>query len=271
MKKIFKMIATDMDGTLLKYHHEITPRTKRALLEAKKQGITIVVATGRPFQTVKKYIAEHPYIDFFVVNNGAAIYDTKKKGYIIEHAFKSQEVKDILEFAKTYTPHYEVHSEHAIYVHGHLRETFFKAMSKKLIGYEPIILPLSDVSIFDQVNATKILLIEEDQIKYDKLKSATKALGNYEVIQSQVAYIDINLENISKGQAITELANTLKMNLEDVIAFGDQENDLSMLQVSGFGVAMENAVPLVKKNADHITNSADNEGVAKTIEEFVLF
>ena len=91
------------------------------------------------------------------------------------------------------------------------------------------------------------------------------------MIQSQVAYIDINLENISKGQAITELANTLKMNLEDVIAFGDQENDLSMLQVSGFGVAMENAVPLVKKNADHITNSADNEGVAKTIEEFVLF
>ena len=270
MKKTFKMIATDMDGTLLKHHHEITPRTKKVLLEAKNKGITIVVATGRPFQTIKKYIVEHPYIDYFIVNNGAAIYDTNKKGYIIEHAFDGNTVEKLLAFASTYTPHYEVHTEHAIYVHGTLRERFFIEMSKKLNGYEPHVLPLNDPSIFNDINVTKLLLIEEDEKKYERLKEATKAFGDYEVIQSQVAYIDVNVANISKGNAIEELSKQLNISLNDIIAFGDQENDLSMIQTSGFGVAMDNAVQKVKNAASYITESADDEGVAKAIEKFVL-
>lgn len=270
MKKTYKMIASDMDGTLLKDHHDITPRTKKALLKAKENGAIIVIATGRPFQTVKKYVKEHPYIDYFIVNNGAAIYDTQKKGYIIEHPLDHVALIELIDVVKAYTPHYELHSEHAIYVHGDLRKRFFERMSSKLEGYEPHIVSFDHVKMIKDVSVTKLLMIEEDQEKYDILKAKMKSFQAYEVIQSQVAYIDVNGLGISKGQAIKELSAQLNIPLEDIIAFGDQENDLSMIQSVGFGVAMENAVQVVKEHASYITEHADEDGVAKAIETFML-
>lgn len=270
MKKTFKLIATDMDGTLLKNHHEITQFTSETLIKAHEQGIQIVVATGRPFQTVKQYMSQHPYIDFFIINNGAAVYTNQNEDAVIEHAFDGETVKEILTFAATYTNDFEVHTKDAIYIHGKIRETFFKRFISKNPINPPNILPLDDFNIFSQVPATKILLIEENQEKYEMLKEAIKSFGLFEINQSQISYIDINLKGISKGHALEELTNSLNISMEDVIAFGDQENDLTMISMAGFGVAMDNATPDVKKHAQHITDSADDEGVAKAIETFVL-
>ena len=270
MNKHIKLIATDLDGTLLKNHHEITPLTEKTLKEAQKRGIKLVVATGRPYQTVKQYMIKHPYIDYFMINNGAAIYSNKDALAVIEHTFDGDTVKKILSFARTYTNDFEVHTKDAIYIHGSIRKKFFENAILREQDNPPNVCPLEDDTIFSHIKATKILLIEEDVSRYETLKQRVKAFGSFEIIQSQTSYIDINLKGISKGHALSELALSLNINMEDVMSFGDQENDLTMIKMSGFGVAMENAVDMLKKEASYITQSSDKEGVANAIQTFIL-
>lgn len=266
-----KMIVSDLDGTLLKDHKIITEYTKDAILKAKEKGILFVVATGRPMQTIKPYLNGVDFVDYYIVSNGMAVYDPKKKDFVISHTFNKEDLLKILEVSEKHVPNFDIHAHEGLYYKGPLRETYFNAIKKGSKKEDaPNVYPLEELEDLYQLSVTKIMWIEEDLEQYERLTQKAHDLNDYQIVRSQDSYIDINLKGISKGKTLKDLVESLNIEASEIIAFGDQNNDISMIQYAGIGVAMENATAELKAVADIITSSSDDDGVAKMINTVLV-
>lgn len=263
-----KLIATDLDGTLLKEHRYITPENKAALLKAHNQGIKIVIATGRPYQLVKGIIEEVPFVETFILNNGAAVYHTLSQKNVFETPVKPDVLKEIIRYSETENVDFEVHTHDAIYVKGDKRLRFFSTMSKDLSeNHQPNILDFNKNSL--STSATKMMLIEPDLHRYNQFKSHLDTFKEISVVQSQDSYIDINAQNISKGSALVTYVNSIGISSKQVMAIGDQENDRTMIQFAEVGVAMGDAIDELKVAANYITGKSDTNGVEEAILKYL--
>lgn len=263
-----KLIASDLDGTLLKEHRYITPENKIALFKAHNQGIKIVVATGRPYQLVKGIIEEVPFVEIFILNNGAAIYHTLSQKNVFETPVKPDLLKKIIRFSETEDVDFEIHTHDAIYVKGDERLRFFSNMSRDLSeNHQPNILDFNNYLL--STSATKMMLVEPNPHRYIQFKSYLETFEEISVVQSQDSYIDINAQNISKGNALETYVNSIGISSKQVMAIGDQENDRSMIQFAEVGVAMGDAIDELKIAANYITGTSDTNGVGEAILKYL--
>ena len=269
MKHRIKMIGLDLDGTLLTDKKELTDRTKAALRRAIEVGITVLVASGRPWMGVPEELRNFPGMRYALTSNGARIIDTKDDRVIEEHLLSPELALKALAVCGKYDTLQEVYfdgqgyapEDQMAYVEKYHRNPSMCEYMRKTR------LPVKDIrKLVEQENRglDKVQALFADM---DERETAWKGL---ELVGSLQYNIEINAAGVNKGTGLVNLGRMLGIRREEIMAFGDGDNDIAMLREAGFGVAMANADEQVKAAADYITLSNEEEGVAEAIERLVL-
>jgi len=268
---MYKLIAIDMDGTLLREDKTISSKTKEALKAANSLGVKIVLTSGRPIQGIKKYLNELQLIgkdDYVIGLNGAMICNCSDYSIISSsETLKGKDLKYI----------YNKVRELRTYVHAFTRyEDLVNIESKFSEGEEKRI--NLKVKVVDFLTETKDddeilkVVLEEEKDVLDKITSQIpkELFEEYNVIRSLDFMIEFMKKGCTKANGIEKLAQHLGISREEIIAIGDAINDKEMIEYAGLGVAMGNAEEEIKMQADFITKTNEEDGVAHVIHKFIV-
>ena len=271
------LIAMDLDRTLLS-SSGLTEYSKDCLEEAIRKGFQVVAATGRPFSALPESVLGIKGLDYVICSNGAHIVDLSTGAFIYSDYLSSAASGWCRDSFRSLGFPVEVFSEGKAYT---CRERYerCRAGAGVVEGAEYVLrtrIPVDDIwdvwnEHTDKIENINIIFDDrEDKLKvWDYLRSQEKPIG-FTVTSSTSYNLEIGGADTSKAHALSEFAAISGMPLERVMSFGDSPNDIAMLKESGFGVAVENALPEVKAAADYITASCDNEGVAKAIRTLLF-
>ncbi len=267
---MYKLIALDMDGTLLNKEKKVTERTHKAIKEAREKGVTVVLATGRPIDGVLRYLEE---LDMFTENdyaltyNGGLVIKTKSKEVISKIGLNGEDLKYL----------YNLSNEFGVNIHAFSEvEGLITPKNSKYTDLEATINNI-DIKVrdFDTIekdhSLIKIMMIDEPEVLQKAIDNLPKeVLEKYTVVRSAPYFLEFMNKKVNKGTGLELLAKHLGVKQEEIISMGDAGNDLDMIRYAGMGIAMDNAFEEVKKEANYITASNTEDGVAKAIEKFVL-
>lgn len=266
----FKLIALDIDGTLLNSNKELTPHTRYALIEAQRQGKRIIIASGRhPVGVVPlaNDLMLGRYGGFIMAFGGGKIIDCTTGKTVVSKLFPKEYLPDIVGVLKDSNITVMVHDERKIFANNRVNDYTY---------VERDILKMDMIAVDDFISAVnfdinKILLAgEPDELdKYQEILSK-RYDGLLDVYKSAPYFLEIMPFGVSKGSMLPLLLEKLGVNKDELIAFGDNYNDMTMIGYAGFGVAMSNGEEEVKKIANYVCESNDDDGIAKTLEKFVL-
>lgn len=274
MSKI-KLVAMDLDNTLLDRDKRISKHTEEVLKKAIRQGAYIVPATGRIFKAIPEFLRNIDGVRYAVCCNGATVYD-QKEGKILYTNHLSKDTTfalfDILE---------KYHCTYDIYQNGQ------GYMEYRYLDH------LSDYNVaghlFNLVHATRLPVkdlrahIEENPYGIEKINTFfddmdERETARAELTQKNIASVSSSLENnieinqfgCDKGDGLAHLAQHLGLAMDEIMACGDAGNDTMMIKAAGIGVVMENGQPDLKEIANFVTKTNNEDGVAYAIEKFVL-
>ncbi len=258
MQKI-KMIGLDLDGTLLNDKKELTPYTRQVMEEAIRQGVTVLVATGRPWMGVPEFLKSFPGMDYALTSNGARIVRTQDGSVLMEQLLSRDKAKKILEICVKYDTLQEVYFDGQGYAESEVFRRITSACSSGRVAIDR-----------ESRSLDKVQALFADLDERARAWKELETLEEVEIVGSLKYNIEVNAAGVNKGSGLVELGKRLGIEREEIMAFGDGDNDEPMLREAGFGVAMANAEEKVKAAADYITGSNEEDGVAKAIERFVL-
>ena len=269
----YKLIVSDMDGTLLGDNHKITEENKIALSKALEKGVKIVPASGMIYNSAREHF------DFLDINtpliacNGAIIKETKTNKLIYKNNIPNDICLKIIDIFEKNEVYYQLYSENTMMCKNLSKEDQRKTKERlKNFFNDDINVHFGD-DLKEEVVKHKILkIIAIDDYDMDKLKKVKEDLDQIEDIEITSSWfnnVEIMHKGVNKGEALKALINYLGIDKDDVIAFGDNYNDLPMLELAGIGVVMGNANDEVKEKGDYITAKNTEDGVAKAIYKFL--
>ncbi|MFD3155849.1 Cof-type HAD-IIB family hydrolase [Haloimpatiens sp. FM7330] len=271
----YKLLCTDMDGTLLDDRKEISTVNREAIKLANDNGVKVVVCTGRLFVSSKFYSDLLELKTPVIASNGAYIREKDRDEVIYKCAINKKECMEILNLFRKYN----------IYAHFYTEDTIFADkiiyVSQKYLEYNKTIPKDVQVKVkvvedwekvFEEYDGKifKAFATDENTEKIRKAKEEFKKLSKFNVVSSYDSNFEIMSKEVSKGRAVEILAGFYGINKDEIICIGDNENDLSMIEYAGLGVAMKNGSNLVKDNSNYITDTNNNNGVAKVIDKFIF-
>lgn len=275
MEYRIKMLGLDLDGTLFNDKKEVTPRTRKALEAAISAGVTVLVATGRPWMGVPEELRGFPGMDYALTSNGARIIETRTGKVLEEHLISVEAAAKALEICGKYDILSEVcydgqgyaeESKMALVEKYHKNPNMWEYMRKTRIPVDSVTRMVKrEGRAMDKVQVLFADMSERARA-WEEL-SEEKSL---ELVSSLGYNIEINASGVNKGTGLVSLGRMLGIRREEIMACGDGDNDIVMLREAGLGIAMANAEDQVKEAADHITRSNEEDGVAEAIEKFVL-
>ncbi len=270
MNRKFKTIVLDLDGTLTNSNKELSERNKNALIELQKQGVRVVLASGRPTYGIVPLAEElelSKFGGYILAYNGGVIIECDSNKEVYSQVLPMElipllhsESKDAQCVILSYDNQYIIAEDiEQSYV---LKEAFLNKMELRRVDNftEAIAKPVAKcLSVADP---QRILILEE------RLKSLCGDKIN--IYRSEPYFLELVPQNIDKAYSLSRLLEHINQSREDIIAFGDGFNDLSMIEFAGVGVAMANAQEIVKQSADAVTLSNDEDGVAHYLETHLL-
>lgn len=261
---MIKMVVSDMDGTLLKSDLSISKKNLEAIQYLRNKNILFSVATGRPDQLMKEYVDILQLKDPFIMYNGTVIGHPFLEERIYEKSLNTVDVKNIISYLDAHNIIYMIYTKERIISKPHYRSLFFQKRNASLKReHQSTIEDIPNVlEHIEQHKIIKILAIEHDKEKYMKLKSTLETNPNLSVVMSQEGFLDINPIGTSKGTALSYLADYYQLLPEEIVVFGDQENDVTMFQFAKTAIAMGNANEYVKNHATSVTASNNEDGFA---------
>lgn len=265
-----KLIAIDIDGTLLNEKNELAEETISTIKEARQQGIKVVLCTGRPLSGVSPYLKSLGISgdDEYVITFNGAMAQTVSGKVLNHHTLSSDDFIDIEAEARKLGSNFQIETSDFIYTPNKdisiytIYESYLVTMP---IRYREVSEMPKDLTI------SKAMFVDHEEVISAIKDKVISRLGNrYYVVQSEPFFIEIMNKEASKGSALDSLANQLGLSSENVMAIGDQGNDLSMIQYAGLGVAMGNAIPEIKEVAQFETKTNAENGVAYAIQQYGL-
>lgn len=264
-----QLIAVDLDGTLLNSQHELTERTDKALKGAMDKGVQIILATGKTRGSALSVIARLGLTSPGIYLQGLATYNAD--GSLRHQTLLDKNIaRRVITFAEDRGFTVVAYSGTRILTRKNNRDTAI------LVQYgEPDIEAVGPLqNILDTTPINKVMAVkkgEQRAVSALRWQLNMQLDGAARLVQAALPdMLEIVPPGGSKGAALKTLLKDLQIPSESVLAIGDGENDIEMIQLAGIGVAMGNALPLVKNAADHITATNDADGVAEAIERFVL-
>ena len=263
-KPPIKLIALDIDGTILNKNFELSLMVKSSLQNAIKRGLKVVLATGRMHSATVPVAEEIGIKTPLITYQGALIKEYLNSNDVILH----QPVPDslarlVLEELRTFDIQTNLYIDDILYTEQE-NDILSEYAVKRFVKYNKI----DSFDEFETLNTTKILAISRTENETDKLICHLNKKFNTQlyITKSMPEYCEISDIKVSKGNAIVHLASRWGINPSEIMVAGDGENDIEMLKVAGMAVAMGNASDIVKKEAHIIAESVDNDGIATIID-----
>lgn len=288
---MYKIAVIDLDGTMLNQYGIVTQNTKDAIKEAQNKGIEIIIASGRPIDSIKAIAKQIESKKYFISGNGAIIYDISKDETIYENTIKKQKALEIIKICEENSIYYNIYTE---------KEIVAKSLQCNVLYYHKENINKEDKdkthiniveNIYDYISnrdekIVKITVCDKNKVIFNSIIRKLKEITEIEVldvshmsrkiihqgteeIPIEYFYTEISAKNVDKWNAIEFLKEKMNIKTEEVIAIGDNINDKKMIEEAGLGIAMGQSHPEVKKVAKQITTSNLEDGVAKVLKEIV--
>jgi Cof subfamily protein (haloacid dehalogenase superfamily) len=258
-----KLIAIDVDGTLLTDQYKITERTKGALQQALELGVKVVLATGRGPKSCFPIIDELQLKEPIITHNGAVILDPISRTIKLEIGFQAEELLPVIQYCRSKGIHFDVNTALDMYIEGVTPEA--ELMYEKFFMVPT---QMQDTSLLKE-QIVKFTLFGPQESMDQVHDEVLPLFPDWSIIRSGEFFIDIIHPKATKGAALRHLMEQYEIKAHEVIAFGNYFNDLEMLQLAGLGIAMENSPQEVKALADRVTSSNNDDGVAIVLEELM--
>lgn len=275
MKKEIKLVALDLDGTLLTSDKRLTDYSKDVMARAIEQGCEVVVASGRPLSAIPKELLEFPGMHYVVTANGARIYDLKEKKTLYENLIPVETAARVLDVFMQYDDIYEIFVDGIGYTQaeGMTRLEHYFPLPPMREYMMKTRIPVEDVKTTLYHFNRPLDKLHGIFHSRDEKKLAAKQLAEIPGLEVTGAFgnnHEVNAAGTNKGDGLKRLGELIGIHVDEMMACGDGMNDYEMLRTVGHAVAMENGHDDVKAIADYVTVPNDEDGVAKAIERFVL-
>lgn len=288
---MYRLAAIDLDGTMLNQYGLVTQRTKEAIKNAQESGIEVVIASGRPTDSVKTIAQEINSNKYFISGNGAIIYDITNDEIIYENTLKKQKVLDIIKICEENSIYYNIYTE---------KEILAKSLQCNVLYYYKENLNKDEknktqINIVENIynyisnrdeKVVKITICDNHQVIFNSIMRKLKEISEIEVLEVshmsrkiikqgtedvpiEYFYTEISAKNVDKWNAIEFLKEKMKIEKNEIIAIGDNMNDKTMIENAGLGIAMGESTPVIKEIADVVTDTNCNDGVAKALENIL--
>ena len=290
---MYKLVTVDLDGTLLNSYGEVTENTKEKIKKIQEKGVEIMIASGRPIDSIKTIAEEINSKKYFIAGNGAIIYDIQKEKIIYEKYIPRQKIIEIAKICEENNISYNIYTEKNIITQDlkynvlyYYKENLKKDANKitSIIKVDSI---LEYVKNEPNIKCLKITVCDENQTIFKSIVRRLRAIENIDVmdvshmsrkvfkqgtedIEIGYFYTEISSTQVNKWQAIKYLLPILQIKPEEVIGIGDNINDKEMIENAGLGVCMRQSTPVIKEISDEITDSNTEEGVANVLEKIFL-
>lgn len=274
MKRKVRMIAFDLDGTLLTTDKRLTDETRRTLEQAAEKGILLVPATGRPLTGMPAEVLGIPGVRYAVTANGARVVSTENGKVLREKLISVEKARKVLDIYGEYDTLREIYYDGQGYMEAWQMEELDHYvpdpnMAKYMRNTRKCVPDLMEKfrqenRAMDKVQAVFACAGEKEQ--------AFRRIREMEGVEATGALsynIEVNAGGINKGEALLWLAGELGIDREEILAFGDGANDADMIRMAGIGAAMEVSVPEVRAAADILAGSNDEDGVALAIQRYI--
>ncbi len=270
-----KLIALDMDGTVLRSDKTISPKTVHALQAALARGILLVPATGRMRQMIPQQMLDVGPIRYAITSNGATAVDLEEDRIVYSNRMTQEESNRIIDFLMPYDVLVEAYAQGHSYVdkkHYDLISNFQgypKVLMDLIMKYQIFVEDLPQFLKKNGFCLEKINIPFMEPDVHEKLVEKLANMKEYAITGSFQNNIEINGASTNKGAALSHLCGQLGISAGEVMAFGDERNDLQMIEYAGCGVAMENGHVSARQIAEYVTRSNDEDGVAYVLEKLL--
>lgn len=268
-----KLIATDLDGTLMYTDHTtITPFTLDVLKQAHDKGVKIAIATGRPLALIDNVIEQIPFCDYIIYANGACVFDRKSNGLIYSNLIPNKDAVEAIKHYLALPVFFEVYvdgrSQYQFGQDKYFENTdfpsdFIEEAKATMDGHEDLIEYLGDKPI---EKITLYGVTDDIYSEYEKKMLELK----FNTACSFVGCLEGTVGTADKGVALKGLADALGIDASEVMSFGDAGNDIPMLEFADYSFAMGNATEECKKSAKFIAKSNGEDGLAIEVKKYVL-
>lgn len=290
---MYKLIAIDLDGTMLNSYGDVTENTKKVLKQAMVKNTEIVIASGRTIDSIKNIANEIGSKKYIIAGNGAIVYDMQKEENIYEKYISKNKALNIIKICEENSITYSVYTNKTIVANA-LRYNvlyYYKENLKKEESKKTSIKVVED--IYDYVKdmqdekVMKIFVCDKNKSVFNSIMKKFKEMEDVEVLEVshmsrkiikdgteevpiEYFYTEISEKNVDKWFALEYLLKKLNIDKNEVITIGDNINDKRMIAEAGLGIAMGESTPKVTEVANYVTEDNNNEGVAKAIEKFII-
>ncbi|MBC1343819.1 HAD family phosphatase [Listeria welshimeri] len=272
-------IILDIDGTLLNDDKKISPETKKALITTQQNGVKLILASGRPTTGMHLYAEQlemKKYHGLLVSYNGAKVVDCQTKEELFNQTLTIAEGKAVLEHMKQFEVKVMIDKDDYMYVNN-VYDCYipYKGEEINIIQYESRggnfkLCEKEDLAAFLDYRINKILTAGDPdymQKNYQAMMAPFKNTLN--CVFTADFYFEFTAKNIDKAKALDTVLTPMGIHAENIIAFGDGHNDITMVKYAGTGIAMDNAVPELKAVANSITLSNNKDGIAQALNNFI--
>lgn len=290
---MYKLVAIDLDGTLLNSYGEVSNRNKKAIEETLKKDVEVVLTSGRPIMSVLNLANELGTDNYIICGNGAITYDIKKQKIIYDRFLEKSKVLQIIKICEENSIYYNVYTKNNILT---------KNLSYNILFYNQENANKPDekktrITVMDNIynyilereeqDYLKITICDSSKVVFSSIIKKLRTIKDVEVldvahmsrkmikdgtdrVSLEYYYTEITNTNVDKWDALSYLAKTLKIEENEIVAIGDNVNDLNMVKNAGLGVIMQNSAPYIKEQADVVVTDNDNDGVAQALEEYII-
>ena len=288
---MYKLIAIDLDGTLLNSYGEITQENKNAIKYALDKGVEVVLASGRDPRTMQKISSELDIKDFLIAGNGACVYDIKKQKNIYESYIKKEKALQIIKVCKENSIFFNVYTDKGIITESlnFNVKVFYNENNYKPNNKRTNIEIVNDIYNYIEngdYKILKIIICDESRIIFNNIIERLKNIREIEVLdvehmsrkiikmgteefKLEYFYTEVTNKDTNKWSAIKFLIDKLEIKEEETICIGDNINDLQMVKNAGIGIVMKNSA-LEKQNIeDFVTADNNSDGVGKAIYRYI--
>ncbi len=268
----YKLVAIDCDNTLLNSKGHITEENKETIQYLKSKGIEFIVATGRNDILVADYVEELGINAPIIGCNGASIRNLNEDKMLSYTPISKESLKCIFDYCIKNNIPFRAFSMKKGYSND--KKSVEEVLKQILAKYTKVLkttMPYEYVEnpyeLVEKDEIVKVVIVNNDPIYIKKYQSEVKNIDGIDICRSARNCLDIVASGVSKGNALKTYSEILGISQKEIISFGDSENDLSMIQYAGMGIAMENGEEILKSASDMITLTNDNNGVSYALKK----